>query len=611
VPASVANGDIIVIPMFLDSTATISAMASGFAHAEGSPISIVGGGAHSLAVVWKRASGSDTGTYDFTLSGSTYVEGAAARYTGAVAAGNPWDSPTGTASDNTNGTVSPPVSVTTAGPDRMLVFASTNWSGGNWTPPSGFNERMDTGAQIVTLDDLVQATQGGSGTVQATCAGSDKRTAWLGALIGTTVSGSIPWTPPRPPQFRDSGAAWWLQRDRTNANLVATAADPLVSPLDTAFARYWHVYNDTAVRDRRFVPQQRSYISDPSLLGPAVTDPLTLAAGVGGDTWRRYNTPAYADRREVPQQRVYVSGPALLLTALLENELLGEAETGKRYGVAASHALRWWMPRQPKREGYTPGLLDSAELENELLGGAETVKRHLPATHVDRREVPQQRAYISDPSSYPTVPPTDPLTVAWGGGGAYWTLYNTAAIYIDRRQVPQQRRYISDPRLLLTALLENELLGGADDRWRHYGQLFVDRREVPQQRAYVSDPTLLVAVLDPLTVAQGVGGDTWRRYNTPAYADRREVPQQPVRQTLYFDAGPDLPPLTLAWGAGGALWHVCQWRREARSWWQPRPVFTLLGDPCTTLRPTTGLTVHPSTGTTSRPSTGITEDSCN
>jgi hypothetical protein len=202
VPASVASGDIIVIPMFIDGgTATISAMASGFAHAEGSPVSTTGGGTnHALAVVWKRASGADSGTYAFTLSGSTYVAGSAARYTGAVGSGTPFDSPTSTNTGNTNGTVSPAVSVTTGGPDRLLIFSATNWTGGAWTPPTSFNERMDTGDQVHTLDDLVQAVAGGSGTVQATCVGNDKRTAWLGALIGTT-SGAASAPPSRRSQM--------------------------------------------------------------------------------------------------------------------------------------------------------------------------------------------------------------------------------------------------------------------------------------------------------------------------------------------------------------------------------------------------------------------------
>lgn len=189
VPAGVAANDVIVIPIFIDVAArTLSALAAGFVHAEGSPIV---GASNSLAVVWKRASGADAGTYDFTLDLSTYRAGSAIRYAGCVTTGSPWDSPVGTAFDNISGTVTPAVSLNTLGPDRLLAFYATNWGGGAWTPPASFTERLDTGDQVITADDLAQAVQGNSGSVTATCVGSDKRTAWLGALIGTTPS-----TPP-------------------------------------------------------------------------------------------------------------------------------------------------------------------------------------------------------------------------------------------------------------------------------------------------------------------------------------------------------------------------------------------------------------------------------
>jgi hypothetical protein len=186
-PASVASGDVIVIPIFVDSTATITALPPGFAEATDSPIARPsGGGAHSLHVVWKRATGADTGTYSFTLSGSAFVAGAALRYTGCVASGNPWDVTTSADGGVTNSTTTPAVSVTTTGADRMLVFAGTNWGGGGWTPPAGFTERIDNGSEVNTADDSVQVSAGSSGTVTATCAGSNKTLAWLGALIGTT-----------------------------------------------------------------------------------------------------------------------------------------------------------------------------------------------------------------------------------------------------------------------------------------------------------------------------------------------------------------------------------------------------------------------------------------
>lgn len=190
VPSGVASGDVIVIPMYLDGTTTITAMASGFAHATGSPSGLsVGGGSHSVNVVWKRATGADSGTYTFTLSGSTFVCGSALRFTSAVASGDPWDV-TNAAQDAANSTVTPAVSVTTTGPDRLLVFAGSCWAGGTWTAPGGFAERVDSGFGLITADDKAQAAAGSSGSVSATCTGSDKRCAWLGALIGTTTTGS-------------------------------------------------------------------------------------------------------------------------------------------------------------------------------------------------------------------------------------------------------------------------------------------------------------------------------------------------------------------------------------------------------------------------------------
>jgi hypothetical protein len=524
VPASVASGDIIVIPIFIDVAArSLTALASGFAHAEGSPIV---GASNSLAVVWKRASGADTGTYDFTLDASTYRAGSAIRYTGCVSAGNPWDSGASTAFSDVNGTVTPSVSVTTAGPDRLLAFYASNWSGGAWTPPTAggtWTERMDTGDEVNTADDLVQTSAGSSGSVTATCVGNDKRIAWLGALIGTTTAGGVPYSPPRAPQFRDPGEAWWLQRDRRDANTVAAAANPLVSPLDSTYGaggQYWHLYNDTAdAAPRARQGQQRSY-SDPSLLSPAVTVPGPPAQ----------RTIAVRDYGEAQWQQSSRRDPLLLTTALLENELLGGAETITRVTSPATNAPRWWMPQQPSREAFTPGLLDTAELEDALLAG--DIHRHgHPAIYTDRREMPQQRPYISDPGLLATALLEGVLL---GSGDTIRHL----TWFTDRRAVPQQRVY-NDPTLLATALLEGVLLGGGDTA-RH-AFFITDRRQVPQQPARNDFAGATLA--DPITLL----GDRWRRLAVPAtHADRRET--VPQRIALVF-VGNDAPPIVKATSA--------------------------------------------------------------
>lgn len=439
--------------------------------------------------------------------------------------------------------------------------------------------------------------------------------AYLAEYLPTAPDATVPFNPQRTVQTRDYGEIQWLQRDLRDANTVATAANPLVSPLDSAWqagARYWHLYADAAGA-RTWQSVQRNYVSDPSLLGPAPTMPPPPPQ----------RTVAVRDPGETQWQQAPRRDPQLLATAELENELLGGADTAKRYLAPATNAPRQWMPQQPKRDASTPGLLDSAELEGPLLAG-DTRRQYAAGAYVDRREMPQQRPYLSDPSFYPTTAPTDPLTIAYGAGGTYWTLYNAAALLVDRRNVPQQRNYVSDPNLLLTALLEGGLLGSADtDRHRTW---FVDRRTTAAQPRY-PDPNLLAATsADPLAVAGGVGGDIWRRANTPAYADRRQTAAQPPRWTLYFDAGPGSPPLTLAWGAGGDLWHRYNPRRPARSWWPAQLVFPLSGDhACSTPRPLTGITgrptsgttayalattARPGTGTTTRPNTGITQDPC-
>jgi hypothetical protein len=186
VPASVAADDVIVCYLFVDNgSVTVTGTPAGFTQAVASPQNNPGAPpGHSLYVYWKRATGADAGTYDFTLSGSTYRNCIAIRYTGCVTTGTPIESANGN-KDATNGSVSPPVSCTTTDVDRLGIFATTNWSGGAWTPPVGWNERYDTNDRVMTVDDLTLLTVQ-TVTPSATCAGSGWRTAWVGALMGIT-----------------------------------------------------------------------------------------------------------------------------------------------------------------------------------------------------------------------------------------------------------------------------------------------------------------------------------------------------------------------------------------------------------------------------------------
>jgi hypothetical protein len=454
-------------------------------------------------------------------------------------------------------------------------------------------------------------TNGGTTTMNVNLAGTSTHVSWAYAeVVPAASASSIPWAPRPLGLARDYGEVQWIQGPRKFTDLVATAANDLAVPLLVAEQQRYLYLQAAAIRDRRLVPQQRAYVSDPLLLTTAELENELLG---GATTASRYLRAAtHVDRRLVPQQRQLESEPAMLGTAELEGALLGGADGPKRYLMPVTHADRREVPQQRQLES-DPGLLSTAELEGALLGGGDLARRYLvPATHDDRRLVPAQRAYASDPSFYPVSGATDPLTLAWGAGGAYWHLYNdarverrevpqqrqlesdpgllltaeledallgwgdtprhhlVAATHRDRRLVPTQRLYF-DPALLLTALLENELLGGAETRKRHMPALFVDRREVPQQRPYVSDPLLLTtALLEPPLIL------TVRRIHT----ERRSL----AYQLRTFDLSPFLAtpadPLTVAWGAGGSLWHRYQTAVElyARIWAPQqryaRPIFS-------------------------------------
>jgi len=233
VPAGVTAGDIIVIPFYVDNGGSISVLATGFVHAEGSPLSITSGfGLHNLNIVWKRATAADAGTYDFTLSINTYRAGAAARYIDCISTGTPFDTPTGHAVDGSvSSTVTPAVSVTTSVDNTLLVFAGSNWSGGAWTPPAGFTERMDAGDRVHTLDDALMATAGTTGSVTATCAGSSGRTAWLGALLPEPPPVVVPPVTPV-----STGGSWYtlldIQREASDLYREYRDRPPLACPND-------------------------------------------------------------------------------------------------------------------------------------------------------------------------------------------------------------------------------------------------------------------------------------------------------------------------------------------------------------------------------------------
>jgi hypothetical protein len=243
----------------------------------------------------------------------------------------------------------------------------------------------------------------------------------FGTDLDFTLGADIPNSPQRAIIVRDPGKAWWQQRDRRDANTVATAANPLPSPLDVAFGAggpiWWQRGGAVDAAPRTWTAQQRP-ASDPSLLAPAAAAPPAPAL-------RTVQGRDYGEAQwlQLPRRDQ-------ITTALLENELLGGAETITRVTSPVTNAPRWWMPQQPKRDATTPGLLDTAELEGPLLAG--DLRRHgHAAIYTDRREVPQQPARLAFAGDVLA----DPLALT----GDRWFRRLLPATHSNRRQTVPQR----------------------------------------------------------------------------------------------------------------------------------------------------------------------------
>lgn len=203
VPASVANNDVILVDLYLEVLRTITPPA-GFTLLNSAPAATTKQWHYKY---WKRATGTDTGTYSFTWTTATYCVGSAMRVTGCITSGSPVDV-FDAQINSTFSAVSPAVTVTTTGVDRLLVFSATNYAGGAWTPPTSFTERVDNTAEF-TSDTLPQAVAGSSGSVTATCASSDAQTAWLLALLPVSSASALPQRPVMGPSSAVVRASSW------------------------------------------------------------------------------------------------------------------------------------------------------------------------------------------------------------------------------------------------------------------------------------------------------------------------------------------------------------------------------------------------------------------
>jgi hypothetical protein len=188
VPASVAANDILFIAIYREATAD-SPTVTGF-----TALTSVSTSNHKVSFLWKRATGSDAGTYAITLNGTAaWTTAACLRISGCITSGSPWDTGTGaptTALNNTTTSTTPDVSLTTTAVDTLLVYAGSNASGGAWTPPTSMTERTDTGDDLTTAT-LAQASATGTGNKAATLVTvPGTSTSFLGALLSVAAGTS-------------------------------------------------------------------------------------------------------------------------------------------------------------------------------------------------------------------------------------------------------------------------------------------------------------------------------------------------------------------------------------------------------------------------------------
>jgi hypothetical protein len=186
-PTGAVSNDVIEVAFFAsDGRRTMSAIPTGFTIAPNIPqINDVTASdpSHALYVYWGRFSAVGAGPYGFTMAGTAgFVEGRTKAIQNAITTGSPFDATSGATSGNTAVTTAPSVSATSTGVDRYASYTATNWTGGAWTPATGYTEQWDANDEVCTFDDLNMPTAATT-TPQAVCAGSNRSNAWVGIYL--------------------------------------------------------------------------------------------------------------------------------------------------------------------------------------------------------------------------------------------------------------------------------------------------------------------------------------------------------------------------------------------------------------------------------------------
>lgn len=152
VPTGAASGDIVVVDVWLESTSVTPTGPAGFT-LEASKTITASPANVSLHRFWKRLTGSDTGTYSFTLSAPLNYSAVAAAMTGRASSGSPFGTggaATATAGSSPGFTTPPAISAASAaaGADALLGISGYDYGDDPTITVTGFTRAVANGDSV-------------------------------------------------------------------------------------------------------------------------------------------------------------------------------------------------------------------------------------------------------------------------------------------------------------------------------------------------------------------------------------------------------------------------------------------------------------------------------
>jgi len=162
VPAGAVAGDVVVV--VLSRWGNTSAVTAPAGFTDWGTAYLSGDSAANIRIYWKRLTGSDSGTYTFSWTGSAWSHAHVFCHSGRVATGNPIEAVNGWS--GTAGSFGSTAVTTATIPD--LIWSTYNDSNGTHTPPTGYTEvaDFDSGSAAYKIGTATgsQTASGGSVT---------------------------------------------------------------------------------------------------------------------------------------------------------------------------------------------------------------------------------------------------------------------------------------------------------------------------------------------------------------------------------------------------------------------------------------------------------------